>query len=531
MQQILHIFKKDVRRHWLEILISFALLALYAKIMTRPTDYDHMMTPNYIPWVEISAGTLAPLMIIFWIFLTIRLVHGETLVGDRQWWVTKPYEWWKLLAAKEVFLLAIIGVPLFLVQLYLLRHAGFAIHSHFFGVLGMQLALAVLLFLPAVALASLTKSLGQAFVALLIVLILVSTTLSQLAKVPNSGMSSAVQGLGEITSVLVLGLIVGAIGWQYARRKTWASRGLLAAGAAVVVLISALTPYAMFVNRKYPLLEPKDTPAQISVGVLPKSTKTPPEWSDRIGEIPLTIPINYSGVGAGKVVLVDGIRLTMETPGGAKWQPAWAQEGMLLWPEGGLDQISSRIDRKKFDHIKTQTGTLHFEFALTEYQAEETRDIVLHDGEFPDPTLRLCVFSSRNPSLIQCRRPFRTPGLTATFDPSHASCQAPADDTTIREDKISHVWFAPSNEDSPGPGLNPVETYSLIFGSGRVVFTGDKSPKRVTVYLCPGAKVTLAKPHAVRTVRLKVDLNNVTLQDLVNFGDDGQVSAQTQTIH
>jgi hypothetical protein len=89
-------------------------------------------------------------------------------------------------------------------------------------------------------------------------------------------MSSAVQGLGEIKGVLLLGSIIGAAGWQYARRKTWASRGFLTAGAAVVVLISAFTPYAMFVNRKYPMLEPKDAPAQISAGVLPKSTKSCP---------------------------------------------------------------------------------------------------------------------------------------------------------------------------------------------------------------------------------------------------------------
>jgi hypothetical protein len=31
MNQFLHIFKKDVRRHWPEILISFALLALFTR--------------------------------------------------------------------------------------------------------------------------------------------------------------------------------------------------------------------------------------------------------------------------------------------------------------------------------------------------------------------------------------------------------------------------------------------------------------------------------------------------------------------
>jgi hypothetical protein len=531
MQQILHIFKKDIRRHCMEILISLAPLGLYAKLMTRPTDYDRMMTPSYIFWAEISAGTLAPLMIIFWIFLTIRVVQSERLVGDTQWWVTKPYEWWKLLAAKEVFLLTFIGAPLFLVQLYILHHAGFAIHSHFFGLVSMQFALALILFLPAVALASLTKTLGQAFIVLLMVFVLFSTTTSQLAKVPNSGMSSAVDGLDEIKSVLLLGAIMGAAGWQYARRKTWASRGFLAAGAAVVVLISAFTPYAMFVNRKYPMLEPKEAPAQISAGVLPKSTKKLPEWFDRIREIPLTIPINASGVRAEEVVLVDGIRLTMETPSGTKWEPAWTPQAMIFWPEGGRNQISYAIDHKKFDQIKAQTGTLHIEFALTQYQAEDARDLVLRSGEFADPTLGLCAFSPRNPSLIMCRRPFHPPGLIATFDPSRASCPASADDTAIPEDKISHAWYPPSNDDSPGVGLNPVETYPLAFGSSEVVFPPDKRPKPRIVHLCPGATVTLAKPHAVRSGRMKVDLNNITLLDLVNFGDGGQAAGQIGLIN
>ena len=531
MQQVLHIFKKDIRRHGLEIFISLALVGLYAKIMTRPTDHDRMMTPNYIPWAEISVSTLAPLMIIFWIFLTIRVVQSERLVGDTQWWITKPYEWWKLLAAKEVFLLAFIGAPLFLVQLYILRHAGFAIHSHFIGVISMQFALALIVLLPAVALASLTKNLGQAFIVLLIVFVLFSTVASQLSKIPNSGMSSAVQGLEEIKSVLLLGSIIGTAGWQYARRKTWASRGFLAAGAAVVVLISAFTPYAMFVNRKYPMLEPKDAPAQIFAGVLPKSTKTLPEWFDRIREIPLTIPINASGVRAGEVVLVDGIRLMMETPSGAKWEPGWTPQAMIFWPEGGQNQISYQIDRKMFDQIKAQTGTLHIEFALTEYQAEDARDLLVRRGEFADPLLGLCAFSPRNPALIMCRRPFHTPGLIATFDPSQVSCPVPADDNAIPEDKISHAWYPPSNEDSAGPGLNPVETYPLTFGSRQMVFTSDKRQKQITVYLCPGAKVTLAKPHVARHVRIKVDLNNITLPDLINSGDATRVASQIGLIN
>jgi hypothetical protein len=87
----------------------------------------------------------------------------------------------------------------------------------------------------------------------------------------------------------------------------------------------------------------------------------------------------------------------METPSGIKWVRGWTPQGMLLWPEGGQNQISYQIDRKMFDQIEPQTGTLHIEFALTEYQAENARDLVLRSGEFADPSLGLCAFSPRNP--------------------------------------------------------------------------------------------------------------------------------------
>lgn len=270
----------------------------------------------------------------------------------------------------------------------------------------------------------------------------------------------------------------------------------------------------------YHLLESKDAAVQISSGVLPKSTKKPPVWFDRIDEIPLSIPINVSGVGTGKVVFVQGIKLTLETPGGAKWEPGWQQERTPLWPEDSQNQISFQIDRKKFDQIKAQTGSLHMEMALTEYQGEESRNIILSEGEFADPTLGLCALSLRSPSQIDCRRPFRIPGLIASFDPSQASCKFPDDDTAISEDRISHAWYPPSDNDSPEPGLNPVVTYPLGFWSSQLVFTAEKRPKRKTVYLCPGASVKLARPHAVRDSRVKIEINNVALRDLVSFGDE-----------
>src|SRR5258708_30382430 len=162
MRLILHILKKDMRRHWLEILISLALLGLYVWVTLQGPS--NRFVGAWLLWFQLSAQSITTLMIFFWIFLTVRVVQDETLVGDRQWWVTKPYEWWALLAAKELFLVVCFGVPLFFVQLYLMHHAGFPVLRNLLGILTMQFELGFILFLPSVALGSLSKGLGQALV-------------------------------------------------------------------------------------------------------------------------------------------------------------------------------------------------------------------------------------------------------------------------------------------------------------------------------------------------------------------------------
>src|SRR5215472_4601853 len=131
MNEVLHILKKDLRRHWPEILISLVLLGYFAK--ASPQGFEFIAPSPSLFMLRFATEMIRPGLLLFWVFLIVRVVQGETLVGDRQWWVTKPYEWWKLLLAKELFLVLVISFPLFLVQLFLLRHAGFPIFPHLAG--------------------------------------------------------------------------------------------------------------------------------------------------------------------------------------------------------------------------------------------------------------------------------------------------------------------------------------------------------------------------------------------------------------
>jgi hypothetical protein len=517
MREILHIFKKDIRRHWPEILVTLAFLGLYLKETLKEPDHAAYASLFFF-FSRLSAESVAPLMVLFWVFLTVRIVQGEPLVGDRQWWITKPYEWWKLLAAKEAFLLVFVAFPLFVVQLFLLHHAGFPILPNILRVLYMQLALGVFLSLPSVALASLTRNLWQAVLAVVLALVVVSVVASLLNSIPSHSMSSKVQEIaGDAAAPLVPGSIIGAVGWQFARRRTWASRGLLVSGPALVALLSAVTPYAKLVEKKYPLAEVSAVPAHFTPVIpnVPPKKRSNSFYEPR--DVFLRIPLLVSGILIGHAVQVDGVRVSMESAGFPRWDSGWESRGEQLWTESQQTDVSYQMKRWEFEARKTKPVRLHLELALTEYQETEPRDLILQEGKFSDPQLGFCHLDDRNPSWITCIRPFQALGLMASFDPSKASCETPEDDQYVPDDRVSHTRFSPHyNEDSSSTLLNPVVEYPIVFGTRFSWLPTDNGAKRKVkrVYLCPGAKLQLAKPKEIGHVRVRFDLEGVRLESL-----------------
>src|SRR5439155_3795138 len=122
MKQVLHILKKDIRRHWPEILLSLAVLAAY--VWNEPDQWvPRELSENRLR--NFLTGALTVTVVVSWCMLVVRVVQGEKLVGDRQFWVTKPYDWKKLLAAKLLFMIAFISVPTLIAGSVLFAKAGF----------------------------------------------------------------------------------------------------------------------------------------------------------------------------------------------------------------------------------------------------------------------------------------------------------------------------------------------------------------------------------------------------------------------
>jgi hypothetical protein len=338
-------------------------------------------------------------------------------------------------------------------------------------------------------------------------------------KVPSSSMSSAADASGTASGLLLFASIIGATGWQYARRKTWASRGVLLGGVAAIAWIGVVTPYAKFVERKYPLVEENEAPAQIVTGTVPANTKNRNSLLDFTRDVYLTIPLGVSGVAPGKLVRLNGVRVTIDSPDGVSLNTGWREQWTDIWAEDERRDVPFALKRGDYERVKTATAQLHVELALAEYQETEVRDLIVREGEFSEPELGICRLTDKSPSQILCRRPFRSPGLMATFDPGESKCRAEEDEDQVPEDRVSHWWQAPTADDGPEPALNPVVEYAISPASRTWLLSSDGQTrrKRRVVFLCPGAKIRIAKPEAKRYARVKLEMRGVRLADLANF--------------
>src|ERR1700687_1582919 len=514
MNQILHIFKKDARRHWPEIVISLALMAFFTYQELHPWQFSDTYSSPF--FFILADRDITGAIILFWVFLVVRVVQGESLVGDRQWWVTKPYEWWNLLVAKLLFTFVFISVPLFHVHLLLLHQFGFPIRSNLSTLLLTQLALYFVLFLPALLLASLTKSFGQLLLTAACLLVAVIGIAWLATTIPSGDVESPPAFVEHIQSFLIWGSFVAVPVWQFARRRRWVSVAALLGILAVSSLTSVVVPNTK-IEKDYPVVEAHTSPARIAIRQ-PAETiggRNANLWSDAVPYVDLHVPITVSGVAPGTMVMVDVMKITAGSPQDSRWSHGWKSQQVQLWPEDQWKSLSYRIARKEYEKVKTKTLNLHIELALSEYQEADARILSVPPGKFVDDTLGICRADPRLTSSIQCLKPFHAPGLMAAFDPHEFPC--PGYKHSIQGDAVSHAWIFPHHFGFPDAKYSPIEDYSIWFNPVSLLtdLEGKPQQRNTSVILCPGSEIILARPELKRQVRIQLDLPNVRLQDLV----------------
>jgi hypothetical protein len=358
MEQVLHIFRKDVRHLWPRIVVVLLLMMAHA-------FFDVRSSPDYGPETNRANSMLNVFNMLLplgmWLLIA-WLIFEEALPDDRQFWLTRPYRWPKLLVAKVLFILVFINIPLFLSDCYILGAQGFPVLGVFPDLLRRQLILTTLFILPSFALATITTGVSQ-FLLAWFILLLVPISESMLESAWSRHAASVeIQGGSVFVAVLVV-TTCGIVGWQYARRSTAAARAVVL--AVTCAFLPVTSGVSWLTRSKSGASQHLQSPNQSSLRIAyeldrPESQTSWPRPPD--GYVHVRIPLKVEGVPPS-TLLRGGARIAFDT-GGTPWpRPDTFFGGSVERIEGEYWQTMN-LEASSVKTLKQQPVNLHLSFDL-----------------------------------------------------------------------------------------------------------------------------------------------------------------------
>jgi hypothetical protein len=390
MRQALHIFKKDARHLWFEIAIVLAVTAAFAFIGARRGLWliDPAVNRN-VAW------TMAQLALpLAWWILIARVVHAETLPGNRQFWITRPYRWTSLLGAKVLFVAAFVNLPLLVADVIIIRAYGFAPEAEIPGLLWTQALLSAAFLLPVAALCAVTSGFVELLSAGFVFLVGVLAWNIVVPQLTPGATWGALDWITVYYAILVAALAaLIVLIWQYAKRKTGATRSIAAAAAIAVMLGGALIPWTSAFAIQSRLSKQRiDT---LSMHVVFDSDR---KWLARArvsgddGQVAIDLPLHITGIPAGMEAKPDGLVTAIEAPDGTVRQSA-RRPWMQVDSEGQLLSLESVVDGAFYRSVKDKPVRLRGTLYFTLYGNRRTTRIPFGSRRVAVPGMGFCSAS------------------------------------------------------------------------------------------------------------------------------------------
>ena len=510
MKQILHIFRKDIRHHWPEILTVLVLQAGY--VWRAPKQWSVLLEARGIDrFLNISADILLP---VAWCFLIVRVIQSEPLVGNRQFWITRPYEWPKLLVAKIVFIFAFVNIPLLISQAILLRVAAFSFLHNLPGLLGMHIGLSCLLLLCVGTLGTITRNLGQAALVALVVLAALAGTAYLSSLLPKGDIAALTGKFEMLEEVLMFGAAGTAALWQFARRHTSGPRYLVLVAGCVVVLILAVLPTNSMIESAYPRRIPATVP-NLQVSLIPVEAPAPNglEFRAPQTEMMVRFPVRFSGIEPNQVVEIEGKKISIDGPNGFHWDLGWQNSWTKLWPDDSSSYVNFEIKPELFKKVQKTHVTVHISLLLATFKQSRLHKISLSEGPFPIEGIGLCRIAGFTEGEIDCRAPLSSPIFVANIATPTSYCSEEPQSTSgsSSTDGARHAFSWHETDTLPDVGIDPIDSFNIYFED--FFIEARPANKKNPLRLCPGDQIELGTPVLVDRTSIQLTTPPVKLED------------------
>jgi hypothetical protein len=513
MNQTLHIFAKDTRRFWIEILISLLLLAAFAHVALFSYQ-PGMPRPEFVlyPIFNIILIVLVP---ITWWILVSRVVHEENLVGDRQFWITRPYRWPSLLCAKILFLVAYILLPIGLMQTFVLAASGFHVSTIISGLLFSVALFAVLVILPLFAMSTVTSSFARLTISLLAIfigIVLFGAIIASRTRNVDVSVHAAWPYL--LLSILASTAIVGV---QYSLRRTLIARAILLVSLVLLILLpvflaGALTPLyfpSASASRPAPVTFAFDPdPRRRSNGIV---------MSESNGYVSVNLPVVVSGVAASSLAIAEGIKVTLTASDGKTYTSPWHADSRVYRPysKAAAQYIQFLVPTEFFEHARSTPVTAHITLGVSQLDPRLSVTVPFPSEKTAIPGIGICAGTTNRPDYdassysLACTMALRSPVYTeATARWSDIRCnqpQPPVDQLIPGDTTIGSFDSDPADF-----GLSPLIQQQVNFSNGAVMFPNNASRQR---YLCAGTPLTFTPYSLAYRVSVDFTASNLKLDD------------------
>jgi hypothetical protein len=307
---IWHIFMKDCRLLWRGIAAAAAAHAINAGLWAAAGTFeiDSGLAGNaYLASVVALVGML---------MLVAAAVHQDTPAATNQDWIVRPIRRRDLLLAKVLFAVVAAHGPLLLCDTIEGLAHGFPLLQSIGAALTRGAAIFLSMSLPAMLLATLTRSMTGWLGATMTVLIaLALATLGAGMGLPSPP-SYARTGFGWIATWLTVAVtaLAAAIALplRYAKREL---HGVLAIGLTALILIAL----ASSIPWKASLAIQRWTAAEPNAGrtiALDFEAEVARAWHDGDGVVVLNLPLHVSGMPARSLLLIDNASIRLADAGG-----------------------------------------------------------------------------------------------------------------------------------------------------------------------------------------------------------------------
>lgn len=514
MKMILHILLKDLRRQWMEIAAYLLVCATWAWREAHPFALEWLRQRELIPILLFG----------LWMLVTVRLVQGECLVGDREFWPTRPYRWPWLMAAKAMALVLCLNLPLLVAQLFLLHHARLPISwTLVFGLLFLQGMFVMFLTFPVAVLASITASIVQ-WVITVVGLILAGIALSWIPwdKLPDGlsggeGVASWI-GAGILVPAMVLVLV-----WQFARHRETPARWLLGLSLLSIPLCIFLSSTAVVRDIGYPQAH-SPMPVQLSIAENGSGMREF-QRSHSGGQSHIAIPVVDRSIDSDTIVNVEGFRAVFSGQDW-RWEAPWKNRLITLTYLSPGTQLDVEMPDEIADKVAQGKTSVSVEVAFHIFKLDAAHAVDSHASEFDVPGVGRCRwFDGRTrtisldiaPSGQKCVAPLRLPPVRVIqVDSADDACPSQEGEPPVPAGHFAYAVEFGTSGALADFDPNPVHNFELVTSPWIPAIPDSREPnKDRAAQLCRGTRFTVRIGRSVQSLRATFDLGYIGNEKLI----------------